>query len=57
MITAASMTKNMGAATRAIQPMSRLVRPWMTNRFSPTGGVICAISTTSTMKMPNQIKS
>jgi hypothetical protein len=25
--------------------------------LKPTGGVICAISTTSTMKMPNQIGS
>lgn len=51
------MTKNMGAVTQAINPMSRLVRPWMTKRFSPTGGVICAISTTNTMKTPNQIRS
>ena len=31
--------------------------PCSTNRLKPTGGVICAISTTSTMKMPNQIRS
>ena len=29
----------------------------MTNRLKPIGGVICAISTTTTMKMPNQITS
>ena len=44
-------------AVRAIQVTSRRVRPWITNRLKPTGGVICAISTTSTMKMPNQIRS
>ena len=27
--------------------------PCSTNRLKPTGGVICAISTTSTTKMPN----
>ena len=37
--------------------MSFLVMPCSTNRLKPTGGVICAISTTMTMKMPNQIKS
>ncbi|KAG1419166.1 hypothetical protein G6F57_023693 [Rhizopus arrhizus] len=31
--------------------------PDSTNRSKPTGGVICAISTTNTMKMPNQIRS
>ena len=31
--------------------------PCSTNRLKPTGGVICAISTTNTMKMPNQIGS
>ena len=31
--------------------------PCSTNRLKPTGGVICAISTTSTMKMPNQSRS
>jgi hypothetical protein len=31
--------------------------PCSTNRLKPTGGVICAISTTSTTKMPNQIGS
>ena len=33
------------------------VSPCTTKRLKPTGGVICAISTTSTMKMPNQIRS
>ena len=32
------------------------VMPCSTKRLKPTGGVICAISTTSTMKMPNQIE-
>jgi hypothetical protein len=31
--------------------------PCSTKRLKPTGGVICAISTTSTTKMPNQIRS
>ena len=39
---------------RARSWISRLVMPCSTNRLKPTGGVICAISTTSTMKMPNQ---
>ena len=29
----------------------------MTNRLKPTGGVICATSTTRTRKMPNQSRS
>src|SRR5438094_4856676 len=37
--------------------MSLPVRPCSTNRLKPTGGVICAISTTSTTNMPNQSKS
>jgi hypothetical protein len=41
------------SSTRAIQPISRWVMPCSTNRLKPTGGVICAISTTSTTKMPN----
>ena len=45
-------TKN-GSVTLAIQVISRFVMPCSTNRLKPTGGVICAISTTSTMKMPN----
>ncbi len=31
--------------------------PCSTNRLKPIGGVICAISTTTTMKMPNQMMS
>jgi hypothetical protein len=34
--------------------MSFYVMPCSTNRLKPTGGVTCAISTTMTMKMPNQ---
>src|SRR6266702_4678164 len=37
--------------------MSLPVSPCRTNRLKPTGGVICAISTTSTMKMPNHSRS
>ena len=37
--------------------MSCPAMPCITNRLKPMGGVICAISTTTTMKMPNQIMS
>ena len=37
--------------------MSLLAIPCKTNKLNPTGGVICAISTTTTKKMPNQIIS
>ena len=33
------------------------VMPCSTKRLKPIGGVICAISTTTTMKMPNQMMS
>ena len=33
------------------------VIPWITNKLNPTGGVICAISTTMTMNIPNQRRS
>src|SRR5690606_33051434 len=57
MSTAALIRKKSGSAVRAIQVTSLRVRPCSTNRLKPTGGVICAISTTRTMKMPNQIRS
>src|SRR3546814_10840154 len=47
----------MGKDTRAKYGSSFLVMPDSTNRLNPTGGVIWAISTTKTRKMPNQIKS
>ena len=47
--------KKKGIAAFAIRPMLSPVNPWMTKRLNPTGGVIWAISTTSTTKTPNQI--
>ena len=55
--TPSSSRKKKGSAARATSKMLCSVRPWMTNRLKPTGGVICAISTTITMKMPNQMRS
>ncbi len=43
--------------TRAIHGICFFVMPCSTKRLKPTGGVICAISTTITMKMPNQMRS
>ena len=54
--TAAISIKNIGAGARNPSNIA-LGQPLITKRFNPTGGVICAISTTSTMKMPNQIRS
>jgi signal transduction histidine kinase len=52
-----TMMANCGIDQRAILNMSYPVICCRTNRLKPTGGVICAISTTSTTKMPNQIIS
>ena len=41
----------------ATSKMPLPVSPCSTKRLKPTGGVICAISTTSTMKMPNHTRS
>ena len=49
-------TKN-GIAARAIVLLSLPVMFCSTNRLKPTGGVTSAISTSSTMKMPNQTRS
>ena len=51
------ISQNIGSAFLAIQVICFFVIPCSTNRLNPTGGVICAISTTSTMKMPNQRRS
>src|SRR5215212_10472345 len=50
-------TKKKGITERATCRMLWPVSPCTTKRLKPTGGVICAISTTSTMKIPNQIRS
>ena len=49
-------TKN-GIAARAIVLLSLPVMFCSTNRLKPTGGVTSAISTSSTMKMPNHTRS
>src|SRR6185437_14636178 len=51
--TATHIRKNIGSVCRAIHVIWRPVIPCRTNRLKPTGGVICAISTTSTRKTPN----
>src|SRR5690606_5550807 len=53
----ASSRKKNGSVARATKLSERPVIDWITNRLKPTGGVICAISTTTTRKMPNQIAS
>ena len=55
--TATIISQNIGSACRAIHVICFFVMPCSTNRLKPTGGVICAISTTSTRKMPNQRRS
>ena len=56
-ITASTINKNKGNALLAIYPMSLFAIPCRTNKLNPTGGVIWAISTTITKKIPNQIIS
>ena len=51
---ASNMSIKNGSAARATTKMLRPVRDCKTNKLNPTGGVICDISTTMTMKIPNQ---
>ena len=46
-----------GNEALAIVKMSLPLMLCTTNRLKPTGGVICAISTTRTIKIPNQSRS
>ena len=52
-----TMMRKNGRVARAIRPIRSPVIPWITNRLKPTGGVIWAISTTTTRNTPNQILS
>jgi hypothetical protein len=47
--TMTTITMKNGRAARASYSRSRPVSDWITNRLSPIGGVICDISTTTTM--------
>jgi hypothetical protein len=49
----ASMIKKYGKAARETSPSDAFVRPWITKRFMPTGGVTIAISTATTRYIPN----
>ncbi|CPK86485.1 Uncharacterised protein [Bordetella pertussis] len=45
-VVASTSSRKNGKAMRTSSNRSRPVMPWITNRLKPTGGVICAISTT-----------
>jgi hypothetical protein len=55
--TVSTSIRKKGSEARATSVCSRPVMVCMTKRLKPTGGVISAISTSSTMKMPNQTRS
>jgi len=52
-----AMIRKKGNVAQAMRPIFSPVSPCITKRLKPTGGVICAISTTITRKTPNQILS